>query len=95
MSSLDRDLMMPDEPQNKCTCRATSLDECICDYDPNYGEPKKFAFDLVLHINEFEAASIEEAEKILNGYIDRLAQVEDAVIQWDSLDLTEVDTRLA
>lgn len=56
---------------------------------------KKFAFDITLHVNEFEAASIEEAEEMLNGYIDRLAQVEDALIQWDSLDLTEVDTGLA
>lgn len=55
----------------------------------------KFAFDITLHVNEFEAASIEEAEEMLNGYIDRLAQVEDAAIQWDSLDLTEVDTELA
>lgn len=55
----------------------------------------KFAFDITLHVNEFEAASIEEAEEMLNGYIDRLAQVEDDKIQWDSLDLTEADTRLA
>jgi hypothetical protein len=49
--------------------------------------PKKlFAFDLVLHINEFEAVSQEEAEKMLDRYIDRLAKVEDNVIQWDSLD---------
>lgn len=48
--------------------------------------PKKFAFDITLHVNEFEAASLEEAEKMLDRYIDRLAKVEDAVIQWDSVD---------
>lgn len=56
---------------------------------------QKFAFDLILHVNEFEAGSLEEAEKMLDGYIDRLAKVEDKVIRWESLDVTEIDTELA
>lgn len=36
--SLDRDLMMPDEPIAKCTCRAESLDDCICGWDDEEDE---------------------------------------------------------
>jgi hypothetical protein len=50
--------------------------------------PKKFAFDVILHVNEFEAASLEEAEEMLDKYIDRLAKVEDKIIRWESLDTT-------
>jgi hypothetical protein len=56
---------------------------------------RKFAFDITLHVEEFEAASIEEAEEILNGYIDRLAETEDDKIRWGSLNITEIDTGLA
>lgn len=55
----------------------------------------KFAFDVVLHVNEFEAASIDEALEILDGYIDRLAETKDGLIRWESLDITEIDTNLA
>jgi formyltetrahydrofolate synthetase len=55
------------------------------------GEPKKFAFDVILHVNEFEADSPEEAEEMLDKYIDRLAKVEDKIIRWESLDTTGGD----
>lgn len=63
--------------------------------EPTTASKQKFAFDLVLHINEFEAASIDEALEILDGYIDRLAETKDGLIRWESLDITEIDTNLA
>ena len=69
--------------------------EFYCESCWSGGEKKKFAFDVILHIEEFEAYSPLHAEEMLNKYIDRLATIEDNEIRWGSLDLTEIDTRLA
>ena len=47
---------------------------------------KKFAFNLVLKTDYIEAENIEEAEKLLNKYIDGLARVGDPEITWDEVD---------
>jgi uncharacterized protein (UPF0212 family) len=49
---------------------------------------RKYAFELTLKITEFEAESDEHATELLNGYLDRLAEVEDEIIQWTEVDWT-------
>jgi hypothetical protein len=46
----------------------------------------KFAFNLVLKTENIEAENIEEAEKLLNNYIDGLAMVGEPEIVWDEVD---------
>jgi hypothetical protein len=46
----------------------------------------KFAFNLVLKTDYIEAENIEEAEKLLNKYIDGLAMVGEPEITWDEVD---------
>jgi hypothetical protein len=48
--------------------------------------PKKFAFSLILRIEDFEANDADHAEQMLNEYIDRLAEVKDDFIKWGSCD---------
>lgn len=50
------------------------------------GEPKKFAFSLILRIEEFEANDADHAKQMLNEYIDRLAEVKDDFIKWGECD---------
>lgn len=54
----------------------------------------KYSFDLVLKVSEFEADSEEQALEMLNGYLDRVAEVEDEVIQWPEVDWTMYSNEL-
>lgn len=54
----------------------------------------KFAFNVILEVNEFEADTPDEAQQLIDNYIDRLAEVVDNKIQWESCDsqLIHVDS---
>jgi hypothetical protein len=46
----------------------------------------KFAFALVLKVEEFEAETLDEAEDKLNGFIDQIAEVEETELIWPETD---------
>lgn len=53
----------------------------------------KYSFDLILRVSEFEARSDEHATELLNGYLDRLSEVKDEIIQWPEVDWTMYSDR--
>lgn len=54
----------------------------------------KYSFDLILRVSEFEAENDEHATELLNGYLDRLSEVKDEVIQWPEVDWTMYSDRI-
>jgi hypothetical protein len=46
----------------------------------------KFAFALVLKVEEFEAETLDEAEEKLNDFIDQIAEVEETELIWPETD---------
>ena len=51
----------------------------------------KYRVDLVVIINTFEAENDLDADRKINAYIDRLAEIKDPDLTWDVCDYTIIE----